>query len=284
MNLLVFGKSGQVGTELRQLAPEARQMSRDEADLTDPAACAEIIWQTRPSAVINAAAFTAVDRAETEEGLATLINGDAPTAMAEVCADLGIPFVHISTDYVFDGSGKRPWQPSDATAPLNAYGRSKLAGEKGVRAVGGRHVILRTSWVFSAHGANFVKTMLRLGASRDRIAVVDDQIGGPTSAREIAMACVRIANQLMQDPSKSGTYHYSGAPEVSWAGFAKAIFAQAGLGVAVDPIPTSAYPTPALRPLNSLLDCAATTSTFGLNRPDWRAGLTSVLDQLESRP
>lgn len=281
--ILVFGKTGQVAIELQRQAPEAARLTalpRAQADLSDPAACAEAIRTLKPSVVINAAAYTAVDRAEEEEPLATRINGEAPGAMARACADLGVPLVHISTDYVFDGSGESPWDPSDPTSPSNAYGRSKLAGEEAIRASGCAHVILRTSWVFSAHGANFVKTMLRLGAERDRLTIVADQVGGPTPAAEIARACLAIADAMIADPAKSGTYHLSGAPDVSWANFAREIFAQSGLTSEVSDIPTSDFPTPAKRPLNSRMDNRSLTDTFGLPRPYWRAGLQDVLTDL----
>jgi len=277
--ILVFGHTGQVATELRGMA-SVTALGRDAADLSDPAACAAAIMAHAPAVVINAAAYTAVDRAETEEALATTINGEAPGAMAQACATLGIPFVHISTDYVFAGDGVAPWRPDDPVAPLGAYGRSKLAGEEAVRAAGGVHAILRTSWVVSAHGANFVKTMLRLGAERARLTIVADQIGGPTPARAIAAACLAIADQLAADPSKTGTYHFSGAPDTSWADFARTIFAEAGLTCAVEDIPSSAYPTPAQRPLNSRLDCSTTEAAFGIARPDWREGLRWILSTL----
>lgn len=277
--LLIFGKTGQVATELQRLAPEALFLGRDRADLMDPAACAAAIRAAGPAAVINAAAWTAVDKAETEEEAATVVNGAAPAAMAAECAALGIPFIHISTDYVFDGAGETPFAPGHPTAPLGAYGRSKLKGEEGVRAAGGVHAILRTSWVFSAHGNNFLKTMLRLGRERDSLTVVADQIGGPTPARAIAEACLAIAAQLQADPGKGGTYHFSGAPDVSWAGFAREIMTQAGLSCSIGDIPTSAYPTPARRPANSRMDCAG-LSIFGLTRPDWRAGVTDALTEL----
>jgi len=279
VTILVFGKSGQVARALGALEGTTCY-GRDRADLENPQACMDLIQQERPDAVINAAAYTAVDQAEEDETRATTVNGAAPGAMARACAALGIPFVHISTDYVFAGGGTAPWQPDDPTAPLGAYGRSKRAGEDAVRAAGGPHAILRTSWVVSAHGANFVKTMLRLGAERDGLNIVADQIGGPTGAREIAAACHAIARQLAQDPSKSGTYHFSGAPDVSWADFARAIFAQAGLTCAVTDIASSDYPTPAQRPLNSRLDCRATQAAFGLSRPDWRKTLTHILKEL----
>ena len=188
--------------------------------------------------------------------------------------------IHISTDYVFEGTGQTPWHRNDPTAPQNAYGRSKLAGENGIRASGAVHAILRTSWVVSAHGTNFVKTMLRLSRTRDALNIVADQIGAPTPGRDIAAACLQIANQLIQDPSKSGTYHFSGTADVSWAEFAAEIFDQAGRSVTVTPIPTVDYPTPAVRPLNSRMDCSATEQAFGIVRPCWRTGLNTILKDL----
>ncbi|MEM1372865.1 MAG: dTDP-4-dehydrorhamnose reductase [Pseudomonadota bacterium] len=280
MTLLVFGKTGQVACELARRAPDATFLGREDADLSDAAACAAAISDHAPSAVINAAAYTAVDKAEGEEPLATRINGDAPGAMAVACAAAGVPFVHISTDYVFDGSSVAPWQVNDPVGPLGAYGRSKLAGETAIRRAGGPCAILRTSWVFSAHGANFVKTMLRLGAERDALTIVADQVGGPTAAGDIASACLTIADVLKTDPAKAGTYHFCGAPDVSWADFAREIFAVAGLECAVTDIPSSEYPTPAPRPLNSRMDMSATTTAFGIPRPDWRAALADILKEL----
>ena len=280
--ILVFGKTGQVARELQQLGA-LMALGREEANLSDPQACADAIRHHLPDAVINAAAYTAVDQAEDEEVIATVINGDAPTAMAKVCAELGIPFVHISTDYVFEGTGQDPWQPQDHTAPQNAYGRSKLAGETGIADSGGTYAILRTSWVVSAHGTNFIKTMLRLSETHDVLNIVCDQIGGPTPARDIAVACLQIAEQLVQEPSKSGIYHFSGTPDVSWADFAREIFEQAGKSVTVTPIPTTDYPTPAQRPLNSRMDCTATKRVFGIERSDWITGLKTILDDLEAR-
>lgn len=277
MKLLIFGQTGQVARELQQLAPGAEYLGRDRADLSDPAACAAAIHAFRPAAVINAAAWTAVDRAETEEEAATVINGAAPGAMARTSADLGIPFLHVSTDYVFDGSDNRPWRESDIPAPVNAYGRSKLAGERAVAAAGGRHVILRTSWVFSAHGANFVKTMLRLSESRSALDVVGDQIGGPTPADAIAATLMTLTRALL-DGAKGGICHYAGAPETSWAGFARETFVRAGRDVTVTGIPTAAWPTPARRPLNSRLDCTRLRTEFGIIQPDWREGLNRVID------
>lgn len=282
MTVLVFGRAGQVATELQRQA-KVRALDRTKADLTDPAACAEAILRHRPDAVINAAAYTAVDQAESDEGTATLVNGAAPGAMAGACADLGIPFIHISTDYVFDGSGTAPWSVDAPTGPLGAYGRSKLAGEAAIQAAGGTSVILRTSWVVSAHGSNFVKTMLRLGAERDHLTIVADQVGGPTPAQDIAAACLSIAAQLRADPSKSGTYHFSGAPDVSWADFAREIFRQAGITCEVVDIPTSAFPTPAKRPSNSRMDCSDTTERFGISRPDWRSTLSQIIQEIQDQ-
>lgn len=280
MTILVFGKTGQLARELQALAP-VMALGREEADLAEPGACAAVIKLHAPTAVINAAAYTAVDRAEEEEALATQINGAAPAEMARACATGDIPFVHLSTDYVFDGSGDVPWRPNDPVAPISVYGRSKLAGEQRVVAAEGRYAILRTSWVFSAHGQNFVKTMLRLSETRSEINVVSDQIGGPTWAGAIAKACLVVAEQLSTDASKAGTYHFSGAPDVSWADFARAIFAESGKQVTVHRIPTSEYPTPAIRPLNSRLDCQATFETFGIARPDWQAAIEPILRKLE---
>ena len=279
--ILVFGKTGQVAKELQRL-DDVVALGRDQVDLSEPKACAAVIHDHAPCAVINAAAYTVVDKAEDDEDLATIINGDAPTAMAQACAGLGIPFVQISSDYVFHGNGETPWTSSDATVPLNAYGRSKLAGEGGIRASGATHAILRTSWVISSHGTNFVKTMLRLSETRDTLTVVSDQIGGPTPACDIAEACLQIADQLAKDRSKTGTYHYSGAPDVSWAEFATEIFAQAGRSVTVIPISTEDYPTHAARPLNSRMDCGTTKQIFGIPRSDWRKCLETIVRELEA--
>jgi dTDP-4-dehydrorhamnose reductase len=279
MKLLVFGKTGQVARELQRLAPNATFLGREDADLMDPAACAAAIAAHDADAIINAAAWTAVDKAETEEPAATTVNGETPTAMARAAAARGIPFLHISTDYVFDGAGSQPFAPDHPTAPLNAYGRSKLAGEQGIRAAGGPHLILRTSWVVSAHGANFVKTMLRLGREREMLNVVADQVGGPTPAAAIASALMTAA-RAMAEGAPGGTHHFSGSPDTSWADFARAIMAEAGLPCRINDIPTSEYPTPAQRPLNSRLDCSSFTAAFGIPRPDWRSGLAAIVQEL----
>lgn len=280
MKVLVFGQTGQVARELARRCPSsltARFLGRDQADLSDPAACAALIG--RCDVVINAAAWTAVDKAEAEEPAATVVNGDAPAAMARACAALGLPFLHISTDYVFDGAGERPFAVDDPVAPLGAYGRSKLAGERGVLAAGGNALILRTSWVVSAHGTNFVKTMLRLGAERESLNVVADQIGGPTPAAAIADA-LYVAARAMAGGAPGGVHHFAGQPETSWAGFAREIMSRAGLACQIKDIPSSAYPTPAKRPLNSRLECRAFEAAFGVPRPDWRAGLDEILQEL----
>ena len=280
--LLVFGRSGQVATELARLAPGAHFAGRDQADLTDPAACAALIRARKPRAVINAAAYTAVDKAESDADTARLVNADAPGAMAQACADLGIPFVHISTDYVFDGSGDQPRAEDAETGPLGVYGQTKLDGERAIAASGAQFAVLRTSWVFSAHGNNFVKTMRRLGGERDRLTIVADQIGGPTAAADIAHAVLTMAETMANEPAKGGTYHFAGAPDVSWADFAREIFAQSGLSPEVVDIPTSDYPTPAQRPLNSRLHCAAISHDFGVARPDWRQSLALVIKELDA--
>jgi len=278
MTVLVFGKTGQVAQEL-QAQGDVMCLGRDAADLTDPEACAAAIARNAPRAVINAAAYTAVDKAQEEEALAHTVNAEAPGAMARACARLGIPFLHISTDYVFDGSGEAPWQPGDTPAPINAYGRSKLAGEVAVREAGGQAAILRTSWVFSTHGANFVKTMLRLSETRDALSIVDDQIGGPTPAGAIARALLVMSDKMIAGQA-GGTWHIAGRPHVSWAEFARWIFRFAERDVTVTPIPSADYPTPAPRPRNSRLDCSSLLSDFGLAPPDWKANLRADVRRL----
>ncbi|MCV2890879.1 dTDP-4-dehydrorhamnose reductase [Ruegeria aquimaris] len=282
MKILVFGEIGQLGQELIRRAGETELEIRglDVADFTNPDACVAFVEATDADAVINAVAYTAVDKAEEDEALAEQINATTPGALARAAAARGLPFVQVSTDYVFDGSGDQPFAVDAPTGPLGAYGRTKLNGETAVRAAGGVHAILRTSWVVSSHGHNFIKTMLKLGTERDRLTIVADQVGGPTPAAALADACLAAARQLVADPSKSGTYHVSGGPDVSWADFAREIFAQAGITCEVVDIPSSDYPTPAKRPFNSRMDNSATEAAFGLPRPDWRAGLTEILADL----
>ena len=286
MKVLVFGKTGQVARELQHQG-DVVALSRAEADLSDPATCAAIIASTDADVIINAAAYTAVDRDETDAQLASVVNGEAPTAMAQAAVARGIPFLHISTDYVFDGTGTQPWATSDTPAPIGIYGQTKLQGEVGVADAGGAYAILRTSWVFSAYGANFVKTMLRLGKERDTLSIVNNQIGGPTPAADIAATLLEMATAFHNGNGKSGIYHYAGAPDVSWEEFAREIFVQAGVHVKVSGIPTSDYPTPAARPLNSRLNCRALEGAFGIKRPDWRLGLKQVLQglgEVDDRP
>ena len=281
MKALVFGQTGQVAQELARRIPAgvtAEFLARAQADLSDPAACAAAVMASDADVVINAAAWTAVDKAETEEAAALVVNGDAPGAMARACAARRLPFLHISTDYVFDGMGDQPFGVDHPVGPLGAYGRTKLAGEQAVQAAGGVHVILRTSWVVSAHGANFVKTMLRLGRERESLNVVADQIGGPTPAADIADTLYVMAAGLLAG-KPGGVQHFAGAPDCSWADFARAIMTQAGLACVVQDIPSSAYPTPAKRPLNSRMDCSR-LAAFGLARPTWQIGLEKILQEL----
>ena len=280
MKLLVFGKTGQVGTELAALEG-VLCVGRAEADLSDPGKCADIIRAQSPDAVINAAAYTAVDTAEDDVALAHVVNADAPARMARECAELSIPFISLSTDYVFDGRGDRPWRPVDPPAPINVYGRSKCAGEQAILLEGGCGAILRTSWVVSAHGGNFVKTMLRLGRERETLEIVADQVGGPTPARDIASACHAMARSLIVAPDKAGIYHFSGCPDTSWANLAREIFSLSGIECEVRDIPSRSYPTRAKRPLNSRLDCTEIQAAFGIERPDWRLGLAEILSELE---
>lgn len=270
MNILVFGQSGQVATELARRMPAgvtSTFLGRDRVDLCDSAACAAAIAANPADAVINAAAWTAVDKAEGDEVAATLVNGHVPTAMARECAARDISFLHLSTDYVFDGEGTTPFAPDHPTAPQNAYGRSKLAGEIGVRDSGARHLILRTSWVVSAHGENFVKTMLRLGCERDYLRVVADQIGGPTPAAAIADALITVA-KAMAGGAAGGTHHFAGSPYTSWAEFARSIMARAQLPCQIEDILSKDYPISAKRPHNSRLDCSAFASTYDVSLPD----------------
>ena len=280
--ILVFGLIGQVARELHKRRPDAIYLDQPDADLTDLAAVEAVIAAHAPDAVINAAAYTAVDKAEDEKELADLINGRAPGVMARACAARGIPFVHISTDYVFDGTGETPWTEDMHADPVNHYGASKLLGEQEVIAAGGSYAILRTAWVFAGHGGNFVRTMLRLAETRDALNVVDDQYGAPTWAGDIADALLVMTDALLAGKGESGVYHFTGAPYANWADFARAIFAQAGKDVTVTGIPASDYPTPAARPANSRMDCQKIARVFGVSQPDWRKSLDIVLEELGS--
>ncbi|SHG00115.1 dTDP-4-dehydrorhamnose reductase [Loktanella atrilutea] len=283
MKVLVFGETGQVARALALAGPTrgvtVQTLNRAQADLSDPVACAAAVMATDADAVINAAAWTAVDAAEDQEAAAQVVNADSPGAMARACAARGLPFVQISTDYVFDGSAGAPWVPDAPTAPLGAYGRTKRAGERAVLESGARAVVLRTAWVFDGTGKNFVTTMLRLSETRDTLSVVADQIGGPTPADAIADACLTIAQALVEGTGQGGVHHFSGAPDLSWADFARAIFATAGRDVTVTDITTADYPTPAARPANSRLDCSSLTTAFGIARPDWQTALTRIIKE-----
>lgn len=283
MKILMFGKTGQVATCMQRLADNdviIYAFGRSEVDLTRTGACAAAINNSDADIVINAAAYTAVDRAENDQVTADLVNHLAVAEMAEAAKAKKIPFLHISTDYVFPGDGASPWKPDDSTGPLGVYGHTKRDGERAVARCGGQFAILRTSWVFSEYGANFVKTMLRLGKERDSLSIVGDQIGGPTSAADIANTVLVMARKLIETPHLSGIWHLSGAPDVSWAEFASEIFAQSGSEVAISRIPTKDYPTPATRPLNSRLDCSSLKTDFGISRPNWRESLRLVLIEL----
>jgi len=285
VKIAVFGKSGQVATELQRRAPDDTTLTvigRDVADFSNPTQVSDVAGELNVDAVINAVAYTAVDKAEEDTELANSVNGYSVAALAKACAETKTPLVHISTDYVFEGGGETPWKPSDPTHPIGAYGQSKLIGEDAIRAESDlAYVILRTSWVFSAHGNNFVKTMLKFGAERPELKVVADQIGGPTPAAAIADACLSIAGQLVAGKT-GGTYHFSGAPNVSWAGFASEVMDQANLTAKITPIPTTEWPTPAERPLNSRMNCTSLLTEFEIARPDWRKGLADVLKDLST--
>jgi dTDP-4-dehydrorhamnose reductase len=296
MRILLLGKNGQVGWELqRALAPLGELVALDfdspgphRADFTQPEALAATVRALAPQVIVNAAAHTAVDKAESEPALARTINADAPAVLAREAAALGAWFVHYSTDYVFDGSGSAPRAEDAATGPLGVYGRTKLDGELAIRASGCAHLILRTSWVYAARGGNFARTMLRLAAERDQLSVIDDQIGAPTGADLLADVTAHALRGAIAEPTLAGTYHAAAAGETSWHGYACHVieFARAaGQTIRVQPqhiapIPTSAYPTPARRPLNSRLDTRKLTQTFGLSLPDWRAGVERMLREV----
>ena len=284
MRILITGSHGQVGWELvRCLAPLGEVVALDHAglDLADPAAVRRAVAEARPAVVVNGGAYTAVDRAEAEEAIATRINGDAPGVLAEEAARLGAALIHYSTDYVFDGTKQGPYREDDPVAPVNAYGRSKLAGERAVAAVGGAYLILRTSWVYAARGHNFPATILRLAGERDELRIVDDQIGAPTWARWIAEGTGAILAAGRGDPAgylaeRGGCYHLACGGATSWYGFARELLAVAGGGGRVAtlvPIATAEYPTPAARPANSRLECARLAETFGIRLPAWEEGV-----------
>jgi dTDP-4-dehydrorhamnose reductase len=287
MRALVFGETGQVGRELARAAAgrgiAARSLGRAEADLTDPAACARAVLDADADVVVNAAAYTGVDAAEDDLSMAQVVNGDTPGAMAAAAAAKGVPFLHVSTDYVLDGSNPgRPWREDDPAGPLSAYGASKLAGERAVAAAAPDHVVLRTSWVFSATGRNFVKKMLDVGRGRPEVRVVADQRGGPTAARDIADALWTVAEAWAAGRGRPGLYHFAGAPDTTWAEFADAIFARTGWAERprVVPIASADWPTRAARPAYSVLDCSMIAAAYGIGQPDWRRSLDAVMGEL----
>lgn len=294
MKILLLGKNGQVGWELqRSLAPlgELIALDRHQADglngdLSNPEALRATIRQVQPDVIVNAAAYTAVDKAESETELADRVNGIAAGVMAEEAAASGAWLVHYSTDYVFNGQGTAAWRETDAVAPVNHYGFSKLAGERAITASGCKHLIFRTSWVYGARGNNFAKTMLRLARDRETLGVVADQIGAPTGADLIADVTAQALRQALQHPELAGLYHLAAAGEVSWHGYASEVIAFAkangeSLAVkAIEPVETTAYPTPAHRPLNSRLDTQKLRATFSLHLPDWQSGVTRMLREI----
>ncbi len=284
MKILLFGANGQVGTELRELwEPRAiMPVGREQCDLRDPDAIRAVIRECSPSLILNAAAYTAVDRAETQVDDCFAINAGAPGVMAEEAQRLGALLVHYSTDYVFDGMKISPYEEEDVVNPQNQYGKSKLEGERAIEASNARYIVLRTSWVFSPQGTNFVKTMLKLAGERDRLQVVDDQFGSPTSAAAIARATARIVREHNTGNDASGLYHMSSEGDVSWCGFAREIFRLAELERVpmVEAIRTEDYPTAAKRPKNSRLSNDKFAMTFGFRLPHWRDQLAETLSVL----
>ncbi|MEI6490980.1 MAG: dTDP-4-dehydrorhamnose reductase [Verrucomicrobiota bacterium] len=293
MKILLFGKSGQVGWELqRSLAPLGDLIALGSAstelcgDLRNADGIAETVHRTAPDVIVNTSAHTAVDKAESEPELAEALNARAPETLAKAALQCGALLVHYSTDYVFDGSGTKPWTESDPTGPLSVYGRTKLAGEQSVVRSGCRHLIFRTSWVYSAKGKNFARTILKLAAERETLSVISDQTGAPTGADLLADVTAHALRQARWDQSLSGIFHLCGAGETSWHGYATFVceFArQAGLALKVktiEPVPSSAFPTPAHRPLNSRLDTSKLRSTFDLNLPRWQDGVERMLHEI----
>jgi dTDP-4-dehydrorhamnose reductase len=291
--ILVTGSNGQLGTELKRYAwPDGWVVTAidiDELDLRDTAAITAMVASQPWAAVISAGAYTAVDKAESDVVTAWAVNAMAPAAFAEACVKADIPIVQVSTDYVFDGARDGAWEVTDPVAPLGVYGASKLGGELAVRTSGARYAIVRTAWVVSAHGNNFIKTMLRVGATNPTLRVVDDQHGSPTSATDLAAALAKITMRLVEDvTAPTGTYHFSNAGAVTWAGFAREIFAQSaargGASAEVLGITTAEYPTPATRPANSLLSHDAIICDYGIHPPAWQTALGNILDELLGAP
>ncbi|NMM06729.1 dTDP-4-dehydrorhamnose reductase [Polaromonas sp.] len=295
MKILLLGKNGQLGWELqRSLAPLGELIALDRhstdfyGDLSNLQGLAETVRQVRPDVIVNAAAHTAVDKAESEPELARLINASAPGLLAQQAQQLGAWLVHYSTDYVFDGSGTQPWLETGTPAPLSVYGQSKFEGEQLIAAHCSKHLIFRTSWVYAARGGNFAKTMLRLAQERERLTVIDDQWGAPTGAELLADVTAHAIRQVLQRPQDAGIYHVAASGETTWHGYAKHVLAHAARARAaikiiskeVAPVPTSAFPTPAKRPHNSRLNTAKLQAAFGLSLPPWQHGVNRMLEEV----
>lgn len=295
MNILLFGKNGQVGWELQRSLSVLGTVTALDFDSTEhcgdfanTAAVADTVRTLRPDIIVNAAAHTAVDKAEAEPALARTLNATTPGAIANEAAQLGAWLVHYSTDYVFDGSGTRPWVETDTPAPLSVYGRTKLEGEQLIAQSGAKHLILRTSWVYAARGGNFAKTMLRLAQERERLTVIDDQWGAPTGADLLADVTAQALRHLQQRPQDGGLYHCVASGETNWNLYAKEVLALAAQAqpaikikaTEVAPVPTSDFPTPAVRPHNSRLDTSRLQTTFGLSLPHWRDGVARMLTEI----
>jgi dTDP-4-dehydrorhamnose reductase len=295
MKILLLGKNGQVGWELQRSLASLGELvapGRDDADLCGDLSnldgLARTVQTVRPDVIVNAAAHTAVDRAESEPELAHTLNALAPGVLAQEAAKIGAWLVHYSTDYVFDGSGSRPWSETDAPAPLSVYGRTKLEGERLIQAACPQHLIFRTSWVYAARGGNFAKTMLRLVQERERLTVINDQFGAPTGAELIADITAHALRQCLRQPQDAGLYHLAAGGETSWHGYANQVLAHARLidsaikikAIEVAPVATSAFPTAARRPLNSRLDCQKLQTAFGLALPNWAHGVERMMREV----
>ncbi len=291
MRIAVTGTAGQVVTSLlergKAAGHEVIAVGRPDLDLADPASVARVLEAAKPDVIVSAAAYTAVDKAESESDLAFAVNGAGAGAVAQTAKKLGVPVIHISTDYVFDGMLDRPYVETDPTGPTGVYGASKLAGEQAVLAAHDDSVVLRVAWVYSPFGGNFVKTMLRLAADRDELGVVGDQVGNPTSALAIADGILQVATNMVANgsPELRGIFHMTAQGEASWADFAEGIFAasaaRGGPSASVRHIGTANYPTPATRPANSRLDCTRIAQAHGVTLPDWRTSLDEVMDRLQ---
>jgi dTDP-4-dehydrorhamnose reductase len=295
LKILLFGKNGQVGWELqRSLAPLGELVALDRSsqdlcgDLSNLQGLTDTVQKLRPDFIVNAAAYTAVDKAETEPDLARLINAKAPGLLAQEAQKLGAWLVHYSTDYVFDGSGTRPWTEDDVPAPLNVYGQTKLEGEQLIQTACPQHLIFRTSWVYAARGGNFAKTMLRLAQERERLTVIDDQFGSPTGADLLADVSAHAIRHVLQSPQDAGIYHLAASGEITWNGYAKHVLAQAErvqsaikiIAKEVVAVSTAAFPTAARRPHNSRLDISRLNTTFGLAMPAWQPGVDRMLAEI----